>query len=913
MLNNVNDTADKPRPFIVPLCADIALVLLFAWLTATVLGTGFLNSLNTPTGGDVASHVLYAWQYAQGALFSGTILPWMPEVFAGFPFLSYYFPLPFIVIATLTKLIGFAPAFKWGGFAAALLLPGAVHVVGRRWFSLPWPAAILGAVGAFAFLLHEQNSIWGGNLLSVLSGEFAYSYGVLFAVLACFAWVRAGEVRGGWIIAALLEAATGFSHGFTLLAVGFSTVLLLAETDNIRKTVWMLLRGHLLAFCLLGGWLWPMLEMHGYTIPNDASFPMSNWDDIFPLSLRPVFMAGIAALAACLQYPRLRSLITPSQARAMRYLFGAACLACLGFFAGDQIGLANIRFFPMAWLFSAIVCGWLVGFVIAGAGNGESPLIRPDGDLLPEGEGNEPPLAHRERVAEGRVRGILQGLSTVLARTLLTLAVVLVMFGWLAQTVQTAFHWSLWNHAGLESKPQWHSLAQLFPAMKGTLWSSRVVFEHDPDNNDIGSTRALEALPMFIGGRPVLEGLYMESALIGPAVYQLQSELSAHPSSPLVRFPSGSLDPLFAAQHMRFLHADTVLLRSDVAKKAVEECGEFLKVAESPPFALYRLKEFSSHLAEVVTVPISVRPLKGWMDDSFGWFRIRSRFNSSLPVYGAAGGLTAALAATDVKEIQLERHRMHFETTSIGKPHLIKVSWHPRWKLRSAGSLFFAGPGFMLVVPQERDIILDFGHTTTGYAGMAASVVSFAVILFLFSSVRLTTCKTSKSPLAHRERVAEGQVRGIRQGVQVRRNYTEHLPVFLSWAAIALACLWFATQTPDRAYKLAHTAMKAGRPDEASGLFQRAFERRRSPGKKEDALFWLAKSKELAGHRVEAMKLYLELAENYHGYWVPESLYTYLLLARISGQAAGVESYAKRLREEYPNSTWTGKLKSIDF
>ena len=29
-------------------------------------------------------------------------LPWVPEVFGGLPFLSYYFPLPFIVIAVLS-------------------------------------------------------------------------------------------------------------------------------------------------------------------------------------------------------------------------------------------------------------------------------------------------------------------------------------------------------------------------------------------------------------------------------------------------------------------------------------------------------------------------------------------------------------------------------------------------------------------------------------------------------------------------------------------------------------------------------------------------------------------------------------------------------------------------------------------
>jgi hypothetical protein len=82
----------------------------------------------------------------------------------------------------------------------------------------------------------------------------------------------------------------------------------------------------------------------------------------------------------------------------------------------------------------------------------------------------------------------------------------------------------------------------------------------------------------------------METALLGPATYQLQSEISARPSSPLVRFPSGSLDPQFAARHMNLLHTDTLLLRSRQAKAAIESSGLFDKLAEAPPFALYRLQ-----------------------------------------------------------------------------------------------------------------------------------------------------------------------------------------------------------------------------------------------------------------------------------------------------------------------------------
>ena len=657
--------------------ANLALALAGAALIATTLGVGFLNSDNWPTGGDTASHILYAKLYADEALWSGQILPWMPEVFAGFPFLSYYFPLPFVVIALLAKALGVASGFKWGVFLASMLLPGAVLGASRYWLRFTWPAAALAALASLGFLLHEQNSIWGGNLLSTLAGEFAYSYGLLFAVLALMAWSRAAHRGSGWLLPAALEAASGYSHGFPLLVVGFSTFYLLLDAGPWRRTFSLLARGHLFAFCLLGGWLWPMLEMHGLTIPNDASFPLSGWRDLLPATLWPVAALGALGLSALALAP-VRRAWNKGQAQAARYLAVAAGVSAVAFLAGDQLGLADIRFFPLVWLLGGIVCAWLAGQALA-------------------------------------------AIPVRIAPWLLSAALAMAMLGWFGTQVRAAPDWALWNHSGLEAKPQWQVLSRLFPQMRGELFSPRLVFEHDPDNNDIGSTRTLEALSMFTNGRPVLEGLYMESALLGPAIYQLQSEVSARPSSPLVRYPSGSLDPELAARHMNALHAELLLLRSSKAKAAIEASGLFARVAVSPPFALYRVKGFDSELLQVVKLPLRWLPREDWMQDSFAWFRPRSRFDAYQPVYGEPVTISAAASPPGIRVERFTRNEMVFTTEAIGRPHLLKIAYHPRWQLLSLGSLRIAAPGFMLVIPEEKEIRLVYGHTLIGKVGMAAS------------------------------------------------------------------------------------------------------------------------------------------------------------------------------------------------
>lgn len=845
-------------------CGDLAFTLGAAALVATVLGIGFLNSSNLPTGGDTASHLLYAWLYADSLFFSGHVTPWVPEVYGGLPFLSYYFPLPFIVIAVLSKLLGFAPAFKWGTFLAAMLLPGAVYAASRRWLNFSWIPAFFGALGSLAFLLHEQSAIWGGNLLSTLAGEFAYSYGLLFAVLAMTAWARAISLGRGWVLAGALEAACGFSHGFPLLVVGFSTVFLLLDCGS-RSAFWrvfgQLARGHLLAFGLLGGWLWPMLEMHGLTIPNDASFPWAGWRDLLPATLWPSFAAGITGLALLL-VPAVRRSWTAEQWLALRYLTSAAGLAAFAFIVADQLGLADIRFFPLVWLLGAIVCGWLFGQALAALG------------ASPARAGNR----------------LLR-----LARTLIAAAMGLGLLGWFGQQVHDAPDWAQWNHSGLETKPQWHNLSQLFPAMRGDLWSPRLLFEHDPANGDIGSTRTLEALPMFLGHRPVLEGLYMESAVLGPAIYQLQSEVSAHASSPLVRFPTGPvIDPSFAARHMNFLHADTLLLRSTEAKTAIEASALFEKIAESAPFALYRLKQFDSQLIQVVTQPLLVRPEKNWMEDAFTWFRTRSRFDAYLPVYGEIPSAMAStgvqLPTTKIREKLLSRHELVFDTPAIGRPHLIKIAYHPRWHLASRGSLQIAGPGFMLVVPEEHEIRLVYGHTLVGKLGIAATAVSVCYLLLL-------ALKRKRIVLPER-----------RPFDTVRTRMLRWLPLLTGWGTLVVAGIFFALHSPERAYNHAWELFRSDRYEAASEQFLRAYTLRRPTAKKEEALFWLAKSIILAGHRSEAKERYRELCGHYLGYWLPESLYILALLEREDGQNTVAESYIRRLREEYPANTWTLKL-----
>ena len=78
----------------------------------------------------------------------------------------------------------------------------------------------------------------------------------------------------------------------------------------------------------------------------------------------------------------------------------------------------------------------------------------------------------------------------------------------------------------------------------------------------------------------------------------------------------------------------------------------------------------------------------------------------------------------------------------------------------------------------------------------------------------------------------------------------------------------------------------------------------------EQRALWIQAHAE-AGRHAQAKAGYLKLAETFHGYWLPESLYMVVLMEHKDGRAAQAASFAARLREEYPGNKWTLKLDAI--
>ena len=68
------------------------------------------------------------------------------------------------------------------------------------------------------------------------------------------------------------------------------------------------------------------------------------------------------------------------------------------------------------------------------------------------------------------------------------------------------------------------------------------------------------------------------------------------------------------------------------------------------------------------------------------------------------------------------------ENASPEKPLLIKISYHPNWKVEGADQIYLASPAFMLVYPDSTRVRLFYGRSRPDDLG---AVLSILAILFL--------------------------------------------------------------------------------------------------------------------------------------------------------------------------------------
>jgi hypothetical protein len=668
--------------------ADAAGLLLIALATLDYFSPGLLLVPTITAGGDTPCHYpTFTW-FHQRLLPELRLHGWYPGAYLGHPLLLYYFPLPFLVMSALAPAAGLPVAFKLGTALGVFLLPPLTYAAFRL-MGFRFPAPLLGAAAALVFLFVEENPIWGGTMASTLTGEFAYAYGIALAVLFLGVAYRT-YTRGGplWPAAAAL-AVTAFAHGYAVLWAGLSATYFLYAARRPARTLRWLATLAAAAFGLAAFWLLPLLASWGWTTPYDDAWITVSWRNLLPPLLWPLFAAAALGVVATLVWGRRAG---GADHRLLFLAHAALVAACLAA-AGPALGIIDVRFVPFAQLALALLGAASIAMAVGA-------------------------LAASELAAVGLVvLAILHGdaRSRVLRQ------------------------WLEWNYTGLEAKELWPAFAELSRRLGETPGGGRVAVEYGPVHERAGSIRMYETLPFFTG-RGTLEGVYNQASLQTHFVYYLASELGATSPNPFRSRTYSTFDPEAALAHLRLFAVRDVVAVSPQLVAALRGRQDVVALFSVPPYEVFRLTTPARMVEPLAFAPVRASR-DDWREQAWRWFVRRplpgahlvfsddTRFGTAGRADSAPPPLALEAGAATSEEV-VEPESITFRTNRPGHPVLVRVSYHPRWRVEGADGPYLVSPALMMVVPRAPVVRLVYARNWSDHLGLALTIGTALVLCF---------------------------------------------------------------------------------------------------------------------------------------------------------------------------------------
>lgn len=692
----------------------------FAGIYVVLVNVLHLDLVFAPTtaaGGDMGSHHYVATFLRTELLPDGQVTGWAPGWYAGIPMLTFYFPLPYALIAAASPLLGAQVAFKLVSAAGLLLLPVCTWAAFRV-LRLPDPAPLFAAVASIPFLFMTSYQIYGGNIASTMAGEFPFSFSFSLLPLALAMCWRVVEEGRGLTVTALLVTAVVLSHILTTIMLVLAVLMLLvrprlaAVAHAVGRLAWVF--G--LAFFLTAFWALPFIFRVQYT----AHFQWTQLTDplvLAPPEIRPYLVLSVIGLIVAIRRGERRMLLLAWPVAVGVLVFGVLTRIW------PEAALWNARMLPFIYLFSMLLA------------------------------------AYGATVVAGRAAVWLRRVAGLTARAAYPLVVVtMVAVTMVAAWAHRGFlpYWAEYNYAGFQAKSAWPEAEALFETLD-QLPPGRVMWEFNRAYESFGTTRTLENIPVFTS-QPTMEGLLIESSLNAPFHFINQAETSetATHAVPGLDYPDFDFEQGLA--HLRLYGVRYFVAITEKVKREAEAAGlpvvgrvsaprmleqapkDEIGTAESP-FVIYEIGD--GHLVEVPPFRPVMTDDRDWRNRSLDWYHQPDAVATPLV-------FTSDTAAADdfAKEPPageplpreplegagpVDAHwdgdeRLEFTTDQIGKPHVVKVSWFPNWQVDGAEGPWMLSPGRMVVVPTQAEVTLSYRDTPFEITGKAMTATGLVVL-----------------------------------------------------------------------------------------------------------------------------------------------------------------------------------------
>ncbi|MCY4422647.1 MAG: hypothetical protein OXC06_06205, partial [Acidimicrobiaceae bacterium] len=266
-----------------------------------------------------------------------------------------------------------------------------------------------------------------------------------------------------------------------------------------------------------------------------------------------------------------------------------------------------------------------------------------------------------------------------------------------------------------------------------------------------------------------MEGLYFEASATTPYHFLMQSELSAAPSRAQRDLPYSALDVARGTEHLRAMGVRYYMAFTDDAVGQARAVPALEEVASSGPWVVFEVAG-SAPVTGLDRLPVVVdgmgRSSDSWLEASVGAFLAegpdapllaadgpeewpRMTLPSTHSGSGAESGtsdagrqqvmrrlaelLPQAAPRADVEpavvsDVVRRDHSISFSVDRVGTPVLLHTSYYPNWSASGAEGPFRVTPNFMVVVPTDTQVRLDFGHSAVEWIALVITLGGLAAV-----------------------------------------------------------------------------------------------------------------------------------------------------------------------------------------
>ncbi|MCQ3806308.1 MAG: glycosyltransferase [Acidimicrobiaceae bacterium] len=521
-----------------------------------------------------------------------------------------------VAATVLTVPTPYGVAMKLVVIAGIVALPLSAFVAGRL-SGLAFPGPALMALMTLPFIFDRSFNIYGGNLMSTMAGEFAYSLGLSVAMLFIGFAARGLASGSDRVAAAVLLALIGLLHLFAAFFALVALFALLVVRFGRREVFWVGVVGPVAAL-LAAFWVlpfaWNVAYLNDMGWGKERRYAAALWhrgDDLgnqsflandLPLQVF-VVLAVVGVLVCVLRRVRIGIALGIVAA-----VFAAA------FVLLPESRLWNVRILPFYYLSVYL----LSGIAVAEVGRGAIWMLRP-APLDSGGSGARPPAVWA---------AVPAGLLTLVILTALAFPLRSVPFATTFQRTDAAggaatlygfssifgiesirgwnglataeFNqgpgWLRYNFTGYEQKSgtvEYNELVSTMAEVGEEFGCGRSLWEFDSERlGTYGTTMAPMLLPHWTDGCiGSMEGLYFEASATTPYHFLLQSELSESPSRAQRDLPYSRLDVGKGVGGLETLGVRYYLAVSESAIAQARELEAFEEIAASGPWVVFLVKD----------------------------------------------------------------------------------------------------------------------------------------------------------------------------------------------------------------------------------------------------------------------------------------------------------------------------------